>query len=93
MLHQTGYDQLIENIEPNNLLENIVESLLKACELYGFPNCHILLVIRNLEYTLSDHRLIEYELFEKAPKIKFFRLTLTQISQKAIIDDHKRLFM
>ncbi|RNA33549.1 glutathione synthetase isoform X2 [Brachionus plicatilis] len=93
MLHRTGNYDTIEMMDSTNLLDNIVESLIKSLELYMSPNAHFLLVIRNLDYTLSDHRLIEYALFEKAPKIKLFRMTFTEINQNAVLDDHGRLFI
>ena len=38
------------------------------------------------------YRLIEYKLFELEPKLKFVRTNLTEIYQKAKLDDLNKLF-
>lgn len=93
MLHITENDDLIDKFDSTNLYDNVIDSLLEALSYYENPYAHILLVIRDIKYTYGDHRLIEYKIFEKAPRIKFLRLTFTDISNRAFLDDQKRLFV
>ncbi|CAF0826520.1 unnamed protein product [Brachionus calyciflorus] len=93
MLHITDNDEFIHKMDTTSLYDNIVDSLLEAWSLYGNPNAHILLVIRNVKFTYSDHRLIEYRIFEKVPTIKFLRLKFSEIYERAKLDDKRRLFI
>lgn len=53
----------------------------------------LVMAIRVKPYIYGDHRLIEYKLLELEPNIKFIRLTLGEIHDRAKLDDQMRLFM
>ncbi|XP_022084070.1 glutathione synthetase-like isoform X2 [Acanthaster planci] len=77
----------------NKAVMAIGEGAAKAWELYGRPNAWVLFLVSSAEYNVFDHCWLEHTIRLYNPAIKVMRRTLTDVGQRATVDQNRRLFM
>jgi hypothetical protein len=77
--------------------EKYIQNLNKIFELYFilkiFLSACILLILGDVRYNLTDHRLLEYKMIELEPKIKLKRMKFSEIYERGRLDEQKKLIM
>ncbi|KAK7082758.1 hypothetical protein SK128_001378 [Halocaridina rubra] len=85
--------ELLHHLPENAALSGLCDGLISAWEYYGNPKAVILFVIEDITYNICDQRFHEYYIRKERPEIHVVRKNLTQISQRGILTDDKRLII
>ncbi|KAI4491640.1 hypothetical protein M0804_003032 [Polistes exclamans] len=100
VLQELGYNDQLNNLPENNVLQELCAAMIKAWTLYGDSQMDnivfraiILFIVEDITYNICDQRFHEFEIKKQNPNIKVIRRTLTEMITTAKLGSNKELIV